>query len=222
MAFSGADAPQLKLSPRFLFHVAAPCHQAEGVTGPVTLDEKYRLPDLATIEGVASFADVRVAWSEAGIAASVRATGKERTPRCREQQLAESDGLHLWLNLRPGRDVHRATRFCTHFVFLPAGAGRQGDQPVVGQLLINRAKEQAPLVVSDELQVKSKLTRDGYQLDVFIAGRALSGYAPADNPQLGLTYLIRDQELGDQTWNVDSTFPFAEDPSLWGLLDLVK
>jgi hypothetical protein len=35
-------------------------------------------------------------------------------------------------------------------------------------------------------------------------------------------YHIRDQELGDQFLSVGWEFPFADDPSLWAVLELVK
>ncbi len=39
-------------------------------------------------------------------------TGKRQTLWCRESVLESSDGLHLWIDTRNSRDVHRATRFC--------------------------------------------------------------------------------------------------------------
>jgi hypothetical protein len=38
---------------------------------------------------------------------------------------------------------------------------------------------------------------------------------------LGFSYAVMDRELGWQTFTVASEFPFDEDPSLWGTLELV-
>jgi hypothetical protein len=43
-----------------------------------------------------------------------------------------------------------------------------------------------------------------------------------EHPRLGFCYAVMDRELGWQTFTVGPEFPFAEDPSLWGTLELEK
>jgi hypothetical protein len=62
----------------------------------------------------------------------------------------------------------------------------------------------------------------GYRLEAFLPAAALNGYDPHEHPRLGVYYCVRDQELGDQFLGVGWDFPFAEDPSLWAVLELVK
>ena len=50
----------------------------------------------------------------------------------------------------------------------------------------------------------------------------LNGYDPEQNPRLGVYYAVRDAELGEQVLSVGADFPFSEDPSLWGVLELVR
>ena len=50
----------------------------------------------------------------------------------------------------------------------------------------------------------------------------LSGYDPEQHPRLGVYYAVFDHELGDQFLSLNMDFPFADDPSLWGVLELVK
>lgn len=114
------------LPTRFLFRFSAACRYrdplwtAEGAG----LDESYRLPQLAELEGRAAWADVRAAWSEAGLAFAVHVRGKKQPPWCREGRADDSDCLQIWIDTRDVHNVHRAGRFCHRFVFLPCGGGR--------------------------------------------------------------------------------------------------
>ena len=86
------------LPTRFLFRFAADCsyHAKLGVGAPVELPAEYRLPELGEIEGEKAIADIRAAWSEAGLGFSVRTEGKRHPSWCRETKLEDSDGLQLW------------------------------------------------------------------------------------------------------------------------------
>jgi hypothetical protein len=39
---------------------------------------------------------------------------------------------------------------------------------------------------------------------------------------MGIFYAVHDSELGDQTLSVGGEFPYAEDPTLWSVLELVR
>src|SRR5262245_5456486 len=129
----------------FLFRFSTPCRY---VTNPwsakgCALDEDCRLPHFGELDGAPMLADVRAGRSEQGLVFNLRVEGKRHSPWCRALQLDASDGLHLWIDTRDTHNIHRASRFCHRFVFLPCGGGARGDDPVAGQLTINRAKEQA-------------------------------------------------------------------------------
>jgi hypothetical protein len=216
--------PDQLLSPTFLFRFALRCQKREPLwdaKAGVELDETCRLPALASdLEGAKSFADIRAAWSEAGISLAVHVSGKQQTPWCRHDRCEDSDGLQVWIDTRDTHNVHRASRFCHRFVFLPAGGGRKLEDPVAGQLLINRARENPPPVRPGVLQVCSQKRVDGYILQCHIPAAALVGFDPVEHPRLGFFYCVQDRELGWQTLSVGNEFPFAEDPSVWGTLEL--
>ena len=73
-----------------------------------------------------------------------------------------------------------------------------------------------------EVPFRAHRIKSGYRLEAFLAGPVLSGFDPAEYPRLGVYYCVRDQELGDQFLSVNWDFPFSDDPSLWGVLELVK
>lgn len=216
------------LAPRFLFQFSIPLHRKQPLWGPkgAQLDESYRLPDLAALDaGTANqerpFADVRMAWDTTGVAITLSVRGKQQPLWCRESRLEDSDGLVVWIDTRATHNVHRATKFCHSFIFLPSGGGRQSDEALADQMLINRARENARPVRPRELQATSKVVKDGYDLAAFMPAVALGGYDPANHRSLGFTYAVIDRELGLATFANGPAFPFGEDPSCWATLELV-
>lgn len=215
------------LPARLLFRFALPCFYRQPLwTGAEPeLDEKYRLASLAELEGKRVWADLRLAWSEQGLAFTLLVRGKRQAPWCRPSRLKDSDGVQLWIDTRDVHNVHRAGRFCHRFVFLPAGGGRQLDEPFAGWLPIAHAREDPPLLrraASDFFAARSKRLPDGYLLEGLIAAAALFGFDPSEHPRLGFNYAVLDHELGEQTLAAGSPLPYPEDPSLWATLELVR
>lgn len=212
------------LAPSFLFRFAAPCHYAADL-GPASsgsLEERHRLPCFAELDERRTFAEVRVGWSEVGLAVFLKVDGKKQAPWCRDTKIEDSDGLQLWIDTRDTKNVHRAGRFCHRFAVLPLGSGRNLDQPTIGLLAINRARESPREIHERQLVARSKRLPGGYELEAFIPADALTGYDPAEHSKLGFCYAVLDRELGAQTFTIGPEFPIAEDPSLWGTLELVR
>jgi hypothetical protein len=217
------------LAPRFLFRFAIPIVRRDPVwkAGGLQLDESFHLLNLAELDaGTAdrenAFADVRAAWSHEGLSFNVRVQGKSQPLWCREGRLEDSDGFQVWIDTRATLNIHRASRYCHRYVFLPAGGGHGHTEPVADQLLINRARENARPIRPRELQVASKHTKDGYILAAFVPAAALAGFDPLQHRQIGFTYAVFDRELGIQTFATGAAFPFVEDPTCWAALELVE
>jgi hypothetical protein len=216
------------LAPRFLFRISAPVLRRDPVwkSGGLELEESHRLLNLSELDaGTAdrekSFADVRAAWGHEGMAFNVRVEGKSQPVWCREGRLEDSDGFQVWIDTRATLNIHRASRYCHRYVFLPAGGGPGQTAPVADQLLINRARENARPIRPRELQVGSKITKSGYLLAAFVPAAALAGFDPLQHRQIGFTYAVFDRELGLQTFATGAAFPFTEDPTCWAALELV-
>ena len=211
---------------RFLVRVAHPCPYVKDA--PRDTDEDENLVDLpetaqirnfAELDGQKNFADVRLAWNEFGLAVQVEVKGKEQPPVGDSDKPTSSDGLSLWIDTRDARAGHRASRFCHHFLFLAAGGGADKDEPFVAQAKINRALQDAPLANLADVPFRGHRTKGGYRLEAFLPAAALNGFDPQEHPRLGVYYCVRDQELGDQFLSVNWDFPFADDPSLWAVLE---
>ncbi len=237
------------LPSRFLFRFSAPCHRREPLWTPdgAALGEEYRLLGLAELEQRAPWADVRAAWSEAGLLFAVQTTGKQQPPWCRDSRPEDSDCLQVWIDTRDVHNVHRAGRFCHRFIFLPSGVeAKKGTGPICAQhpsgrsgkldlspfspasaaysemMPINRSREQPNPLRPNLLQATCQRHQNDYLLQALIPAEALTGFDPAEHPRLGFTYAVIDRELGEQTFSIGSPMPYREDPSLWATLELVR
>jgi hypothetical protein len=214
---------------RFLVRVAHPCPYVKDAprvkaAGGHLLDlpDAARLDHFAGLDAQPSFADVRLAWNEFGLAVQVSVTGKQQPAVGDADKPKSSDGLALWIDTRDARAGHRASRFCHNFFFLAAGGGADKDEPFVAQAKINRAQQDAPAANLADVPFRAHRAKGGYRLEAFLPAAALNGFDPQEHPRLGVYYCVRDQELGDQFLSVGWDFPFADDPSLWEVLELVK
>lgn len=212
------------LPPRFLFRFSAPCRHSDPLWNDAgaRLGEEHRLHAFCELDGQEPFAEVRAGWSEAGLALSVRVSGKRLPTRCDVGRPTECDGVELWIDTRDTHNVHRASRFCHRFVAIPFGGGGRREDPHVEQLVIHRAREDARLAPSRSLRIRSERRVDGYVMELMVPAVALTGFGPIEHPRLGFTYLVRDHGLGRQIFSSPDGLPFDTDPSLWGTLELVK
>ncbi|MFN0051253.1 MAG: hypothetical protein ACKV0T_03630 [Planctomycetales bacterium] len=211
---------------RFLFRYALPVSYEGRLPGAgkklLGLTETHRLPDLGRLDDTPGFAELRLAWNERGLAVAVHVEGKQRALECDAKSPETSDGLQLWIDTRNTHNIHRASRFCQAFSFLPKGGGADKRSPVAAPLPIARAKEAPPAIDPQSLSIECQTGPAGYHLAAWLPSEALHGYDPAAQPQLGFYYHVHDAELGDQHLSVGPEFGCGYDPSLWGTLDLMK
>ena len=221
------NIPMSLIPHRFLVRIAYPCRYAKNIPREedeslLDLAEAYRIDNYAAMDGQTNFADVRLAWNESGLGLQVQVKGKEAPPVGNPDRPRGSDGVTLWLDTRGDRTFHRASRYCHQFHFLAAGGGSEKDEPLFVQSKINRALQDAPFADGDDVLLHVEATKGGYLLEAFLPATALSGFDPAEHPQLGFYYTVRDLERGEQTLSVGADFPFADDPSLWATLQMVR
>ena len=205
--------------PRFLFRWSflvrrndSVPHQSGRLLG---LPEDCRIPSLAELDSSPGFADVRLAWNDGGLGVSVEVRGRTQRLKCSIASPSVSDGIHVWIDTRNTKTVHRATKFCQQFSLLPSGGGRTEADPLGIAIPLARAREESLLADTSLIRVQSEVRSEGYWLDAWLPAEALIGYDPSQHPQLGFHCVVRDSELGEQSLSVGSEFPHASDPSLW-------
>lgn len=212
---------------RFLFRAAYPCVYVAAMPSDdndclLDLPEECRLDNFASLDERRNFADVRLAWNEGGLGFQVEVHGKEERVIGDANRLRASDGVTLWIDTRDARTSHRASRYCHQFHFLPTGGGPERDEPLFMQTKINRALQDAPISSASAVPFRGELNARGYRLEAYLSAAVLNGFDSEQNPRLGISYLVHDNELGDQTLSVGIEFPIAEDPTLWSVLQLVR
>ena len=147
---------------------------------------------------------------------------KKQPPAGDRDRPRSSDGLTIWIDTREDRTSHRASRYCHQFHLLAAGGGSDRSEPTFVQSKINRALQDAPFSPANAAPFRGVVSKGGYQLQAFLPSEILTGFDPEQHPRLGIYSAVRDRELGDQYLTVNQDFPFADDPSLWQILELVK
>jgi hypothetical protein len=211
----------------FWFRLAASCPRVDGIPRPdargklLDLPAACALPDLASLDGRASWASVRVGWNSQGLGVAILAdvaVSKAALNPDRPEGFAD---VNLWIDTRDTRNVSRATRFCHRFTArLTVSRDRKALNVDLNQRPIARAVADAPICPPDKLQSRAELTRAGWQLDLFLPAASLHGFDPDTNRRLGFAYQVSDHEREDQFLGVGREFPLGENPSLWATLEL--
>lgn len=208
----------------FLFRYSIPVSRIERLPRAqaplLKLPATAEIPFPSSMENERTFATLRMAWNPHGLAVSVTVTGKSDWPVCSPESIQNSDGVQLWLDTRNTQNIHRASRYCHHFVLLPIGEGTDGMTPVIKQLPVPRAGEDAPEVDDEHILLESAADTSGYTVAAWFPQESLYGFDPDSYPRLGFYICVRDAELGNQCFTVGDDFPYQSDPSLWVSLNL--
>jgi hypothetical protein len=211
---------------RMLFAFEVPVHRFERsprIDGRLAdWTERHRLPSLGEIDGEDDWGEVYIGWDESGIYVACRVTGKTQPPRCDPKRFWQSDNLRLMTDMRDTRTIHRASRFCQQFYFLPTGGGRSGKDPVAASAKVNRAIASAPVVEPGRMPVAAEVTATGYALEANIPAECLAGFDPRDNPRIGIYTMLEDADHGQQYLTVGDEMSWWVDPSLWAAGVLVE
>jgi hypothetical protein len=188
---------------------------------PEALPDEAILPCLsAELAGQAKFAQVRLAVGKDALFLQADVQGKQKLPWCRESRMEDSDGLHVWIDTRNSREIHRATKYCSRFGFSPMGRGPKADLPFVGWAPINRARENPSPPPDDQMAIRARITEGRYRLVAALHFDALAGLDLADFPTVGFYFAVADRELGWQSLALQPDLPVMDNPSLWAQLKL--
>ncbi len=176
--------------------------------------DAYLLPTLSQLDGQTDFGKVWACWHEEGLAVACCVEGKKRAPVCDPKRYWAGDNLRVCTDMRDGRANRRATKYCQQFYFLPAGGGAK-NKPVAGTAMIKRAKDQAPSISNDRIEIASSICKTGYSIEAIIPAACLSSFDPSQHNRIGLYYMLEDRELGQQHVTIGDDLNWHIDPSTW-------
>ncbi len=188
---------------------------------PESLPDSAIAPCLShELSGGSKFAQVRIAVGSDAIFLQADVQGKKQLPWCRDSRLEDSDGLHVWINTRQSRDVHRATKYCHRIGCLPMGSGPKADLPYIGWSTIQRARDNPPQPPANLVAIRARVADGRYRLVAAVHFDALHGLDRNDFPTIGFYFVVIDRELGWQSLTIRPDMSAIEDPSLWAELVL--
>ncbi|MDA0254670.1 MAG: hypothetical protein O3C39_01860 [Planctomycetota bacterium] len=210
------------VSPASMFRFRLPCSRRETLWPPAAagLDDRCRLPSLASVVGVPDVLELFAAWNDEAIAFRGIARGVGAKRWCHPAKPEDSDGLHLWIATRPTGESHRAGRFCRRLAVLPTGGGRRADRPVVVPAVIPRTSELPAELPEGATRVEAELGSDGWRVDVLLSAAALPGWDPAEISRLGFFAALVDRRLGSVPCYAPPEYPWESDPTTWAELEL--
>ena len=182
----------------FWFRLAVPCRRIDGLPRAggrerlLDLPASCRLPTTAPLDGLAAWADVRVAWNPRGLAVAVEATGAAR--RTRGRRPARGDGRAPGLGRYPRhprrqpRDADSATASSAESAQVAdaRGARCRGQQRPIA-----RAIADAPICRRELLQRACRAAPRGLADRAVPARRGTARLRPRDNRRLGFAYQVR-------------------------------
>lgn len=205
------------LAPLEFFSIEAPLHHCKTPPSPKQMLKHFQLSDLSEWQAEERFATVALAWSDAGIFASVfvdKPFEEAFYPR-----FSEGDAIELFFDTRDLKTAGFATRFCHQFVFLP-----QAVQGISAQEISHfRTEDTHPLCDSADLQVTAEFSKKNYELHIFIPAHCLHGFDPTSFDRIGFTYRIHRFKGTPQHFALSSQhFSLEQHPRLWASFKFAK
>lgn len=220
---SGERRLSVSIGARALFQFAVPCRYCPTLwtADGAELDEAYRLPNLAALEGNTPPLEVRAGWHEDGLAFCFHIFDPGIKPR--SKSLEADPWIDVWIATRSMQDVHRATRHCHHFGLVVDVLQPEGLRTRVMWRGIPRAKSVPNIPPEGSIESRLREYSDGYRVDLLFRREALTGYDPREYPRLAFNYAVRDgRENRVHIFSSNPLLPYDEDPSLWATLELIR
>lgn len=181
------------------------------------MQRSHLLADTSEWLAEEKFADVALAWSEAGLYISAfveKPFAESSYPR-----YEEGDALELFFDTRDLKSAGFATKFCHQFAILP-----QAVQGIIAQEVTHfRTEDTHPLCDAADLQVTAEIEKKSYTLQVFIPAHCLYGYEPASFERIGFTYRVHRHKGAPQHFALSSQhFSLEQHPRLWASFKFTK
>lgn len=173
------------------------------------------VPDTSYLLDEEKFGTLYLSWSEEGI------FGKALIEKPFEgaffPDYRKGDSLEIFIDTRDHKKSGFASRFCHHFVFLPAEVnGIRAEE--VSRF---RSEDTHPLCNASDLTVSLKADKKSYALSFEIKESALHGFNPSEFPRMGFAYRINRLKGKPRHFPVSSErFELFEHPGLWASVSL--
>jgi len=173
------------------------------------------LPDLTSLTCEDPFAEVKIKFDEESISFrfEVNAPFKEVS----FPKVERGDGIELFLDTRDLKSSKTTTKFCHHFVFLPAAV----DEMQGCEVTKFRSDDSHEYPEKELLRPQVSFTKKGYTLEAILTKETLYGYDPQEFPRIGCAYRIhRTQGRAQHFGPPSSEFSLESSPHIWPSIHL--
>ncbi len=198
--------PALRPIHFFSLHVAIPYvkHKKRGRRLPLTTSLLDEVP----------FAQVDLGWNEEEITCTVHVDhpmGRSFFP-----DFSKGEAMELFFDTRDMKTAGFATRFCHHFLLLPAAAlkGRE--------ITHFRTEDRHPLCDAQEIEVVIETKPNSYTVEAIFPRSCLHGFDPVSFDRMGFAYCMHSQGRKQHFSISSEDVLIAQHPKLWASLELKK
>lgn len=183
---------------------------------PISSSKFTLIPDMSNFLDEEKFSSFYIKWSEEGIEGMI--TVEQSFEGCFFPEYQKGDSIEIFIDTRDHKKSAFATRFCHHFVFLPAEVNGVRAEEVTKF----RLDDSHPLCNSSDLKVSPKIGKKSYEISFFISESALHGYDPSQFSRIGFAYKINRLKAPSQHFPISSkAFDLLDNPSLWASCQLI-
>lgn len=181
------------------------------------LQKRCKLPDTSPFLCCDVFASVALAWNEEGILIDV--AFNKPFEEALYPKFSEGDAVEIFIDTRDRKSAGFATRFCHHFLFLPAPC-----QGISAQELTRfRTEETHPLCDPGLLKSETTFHKKGYAMRLAIPSECLHGFDPAAFDRMGFTYRLHRLKGAPQYFSADTShFSLEQHPKFWASFNIVN
>lgn len=132
-------------------------------------------------------------------------------------KVERGDGIELFLDTRDMKSAKTITKFCHHFVFLPAAI----DDIQGCEVTKFRTDDAHEYPEEEKLRPSVAFTKKGYTLEVHLSKETLFGYDPLEFPRIGCAYRIHRAGGSSQHFGPPSSeFSLESSPHIWPSIHL--
>lgn len=175
--------------------------------------KKYRELDCLPNTQIASdqeiFGDITIGWNPQGIYLIIQVHKPFENSFSLEAN--NGDGIEIFIDTRDQKS-HSMTKFCHHFIFLPAAIDDVLSKEVTQFSVENTRK----LADSQDFLNNVTFGKRGYRMEICIMESVLYGFNPIDIKTLGFTYLLHRKSGAPQYFSCSpKEFAIEKSPALW-------
>lgn len=175
--------------------------------------KKYRERDFLPNTQIASdqeiFGDIRLGWNPQGIYLIIQV--HQPFENSSSLEATKGDAIEIFIDTRDQKSLS-LTKFCHHFIFLPAAVDDILSKEITEFSVENTRK----LADSQDFLNNVTFGKRGYQMEICIMANALYGFNPIDIKTLGFTYLLHRKSGSSQYFSCSpKEFKIEKSPALW-------